>query len=59
MAVSLKFVDALQGGPIEGILVKQFSRRGVFDMEAAEVGAVAIQKLDRRVVQDEGGKHTV
>lgn len=59
MAVSLKFSDALKGGPIGGILVKLFSRRGVFDMESAEVGAVAVQKIDWRVVQDEGGKPTV
>lgn len=53
--LDIDLADALQGAPVEGVLIEQFAGRRGLDMPAAEVRAVAIEQQDLGVGEDESG----
>ena len=44
--LDVDLADALEGTPVEGVLVEQLTRPRGFDMAAAEVHAVALEELE-------------
>jgi len=51
----IDLADTFERTPVEGVLIKQFAGARGFDVTAAELGAVALQELDLRLAEHEGG----